>query len=454
MNSKSRFAYGLLIVLIFCAPLKEAARNFRGVDLPSAMPNDFPVYYVAGTLTGAGPELYNVPQVDPALRPYFVLNNVPSSSVWARQAQRFGFHGAAPFIYPPFAALVMRPLSLFSPRLSLFLWRCVSGLLTAISVYLILASFTPTQLGLKFVLALTGAFSFFPFVETIDLGQANALILACWAIGIYLAVNRKFTFSALCFALGTLIKINPVLAVGVFVIRRQWKWVAAYFVWLLVLIGISVGVSGWAAQMTYVRTVLPTLSCGAPIAENKSLAGLIQSLAIGDVVILDASSPKLLPLIPVACDVAVGLSAMLYIGMLAFFYRQRNSQGALVSELAAIALLSLMISPVSWRHHFLLALIPLIYLWLPETKILKQWQLIALVAATLIIGTPFADYAARYLHGSLRLLANGLQPAAALVVLALGMPWMFQDRTLVVDSDGEQKTAKDWKTIVSSPSPG
>lgn len=451
--NKSRFAYCLLILLIFCAPLKEEARNFRGVDVPSAMPNDFPVYYVAGSMSGHGPDLYNVPQGDPALRPYFVLSNVPSSSGWAQQAQRFGFHGASPFIYPPFAALIMRPLSFFSPRLSLFLWRCVSGLLTAISVYLILASFTRTQIGLKFVLALAGAFSFFPFIETIDLGQANALILACWATGIYLAVKQKFTFSALCFALGTLIKVNPVLAVGVFVIRRQWKWVAAYFVWLLVMIGISVGVSGWAAQVTYVRSVLPTLSRGAPIAENKSLAGLIQSLAIGDVVILDSSSPKLLPLTPLASDVAVGLSATLYIGLLSFFYRRRNSQGGLVSELAAIALLSLLISPVSWRHHFLLALIPLIYLWLPETKILKQWQLIALTAATLIIGTPFADYAARYLHGSLRLLANGLQPVATMVVLGLGMPWMLQDRTAVVDSEGEQKTRRNWRTILSSLSP-
>jgi hypothetical protein len=453
MISKSRFAYGLLVLLIFCAPLKEEARNFRGVDMPSAMPNDFPVYYVAGSLAATGRELYNVPQGDPALRPYFVLSNVPSSSDWARQAQGFGFHGASPFIYPPFAALIMRPLSFFSPRLSLFLWRCVSGLLTALSVYFILASFARTQIGLKFVLALAGAFSFFPLVETIDLGQANALILACWAIGIYLAVNNKFTLSALCFAVGTLIKINPVLAVGVFVIRRQWKWLAAYFIWLLILISISVGVSGWAAQMTYVRTVLPTLSCGAPIAENKSLAGLIQSLAIGNVVILDSSSPKLLPLIPAACHVAVGLSAVLYVGILFFFYRQRNSQEALVSELAAVALLSLLISPVSWRHHFLLALIPLIYLWLPETKLLKQWQLIALTAATLIIGTPFADYAARYLHGNLRLFLNGLQPVATMVLLGLGMPWTLPDPKRVVDSGGEQKNTKNWKAIVSSPSP-
>ncbi len=198
---------------------------------------------------------------------------------------------------------------------------------------------------------------------------------------------------------------------------------------------------------------MPTLSCGAPIAENKSLAGLIQSLAIGDVVILNSSSPKLLPLIPAACTVAVVLSAMLYIGMLFFFYRRRSSQGALVSELAAIALLSLLISPVSWRHHFLLALIPLVYLWLPETKMLKQWQLFALTAATLIIGTPFVDYAARYMHGSFRLIANGLQPAATLVVLGLGMPWMLQDQTTVVDPEGQPRTTKDWKTVVSSPSP-
>src|SRR5207302_4708945 len=196
------------------------ARNFRGQANPSAMPIDFPVYYVAGTMAGTGAELYEVPSGDPRLRPYFVLYDVNPSSDAGRQAQRLGFSSVSPFLYPPLAALAMRPLTYFSPRFALFLWRCLSGLLTLVSVYFIVATFARENIWISFVLALAGAFAFFPFVETIDLGQINALILACWAGGIFLAVRRYFVSSAFFFALGTLIKITPVFALGVFVVRR------------------------------------------------------------------------------------------------------------------------------------------------------------------------------------------------------------------------------------------
>lgn len=423
VNHKAGFTYCVLVLLIFSAMVKEQARNLRGVANPSAMPIDFPVYYVAGTMVGTGSQLYEVPSEDPALQPYFVLYDVKPSSDSGRQAQRLGFSSVSPFLYPPLAALAMKPLTHFSPRLALFLWRCGSGLLTLVSVYFIVATFARGNIWISYVLALAGAFAFFPFVETIALGQVNAVILACWAIGIYLAVRGKFASSAFFFALGTLVKITPVLALGVFVVRRQWKWVLSYFAWLLILTGLSVSFVGWRSHITYVRNVLPALSCGAPITENKSLAGLIQSLTIGDVVVFNSATPKVFPLNAAACIVAKVGGIVLYAGMLLYFYRWRKNQPALGSELAAIALLTLVVSPMAWRHHYLLALIPLILLWLPGTMPLNRRRLIALTAATLIIGTPFAEYAILYLHGTLRLLANGLEPLATLVVLGLGMPW-------------------------------
>ncbi len=423
MKYKIRFAYGLLVLLIFSALVREQAHNFRGAADPSAMPPDFPVYYVAGMMAGNGAELYNVPEGDAALRPYFLLHKVPPSSDFGRLAQRAGFRAVYPFIYPPFAALAFRPLTWFSPRLSLFLWRCFGGLLTALSVYFIVATFARDTIWPSYVLALAGAFAFFPFVETINLGQANAVILACWAMGIYLAVNQKFSLSALFFAIGTLIKLSPVLAVGVFVVRRQWKWVFAYLAWLLVLGAVSIGFCGWRPHLTYVRDVLPALGCGIPTMENKSLAGVIESLAIGDVVVVESGAFQAVPLSPAACLVAKALGAILYLGMLFFFHRCRNDQSAIGAELVAIALLTLLVSPLSWRHHYLLALIPMIYLWLPDTASLDRWRVIALAVATAVIGTPFNDYAILYLHGIPRLLANAVEPLAMAMVLGLGMPW-------------------------------
>jgi hypothetical protein len=45
---------------------------------------------------------------------------------------------------------------------------------------------------------------------------------------------------------------------------------------------------------------------------------------------------------------------------------------------------------VSWRHHYLLTLIPVIYMWL---TVQEHWQdILVLAAATLAMGTVFPDY--------------------------------------------------------------
>src|SRR5262249_25681425 len=54
-----------------------------------------------------------------------------------------------------------------------------------------------------------------------------------------------------------------------------------------------------------------------------------------------------------------------------------------------MALLSLLISPVSWRHHYLLALLPLIYMWnIAEKKV----DILFLAIAALSIGSVLPDY--------------------------------------------------------------
>jgi hypothetical protein len=62
---------------------------------------------------------------------------------------------------------------------------------------------------------------------------------------------------------------------------------------------------------------------------------------------------------------------------------------------------------VSWRHHYLLTLIPVIYLWV---KLGERWRdILVLAAATLAMGTVFPDY----------LIAASLNPALGLVLSSL-----------------------------------
>jgi len=85
----------------------------------------------------------------------------------------------------------------------------------------------------------------------------------------------------------------------------------------------------------------------------------------------------------------------LFFGMLLQFWKKSASAKYLVNELAVLPLVILLISPESFRHHYLLAAFPLLYLWVKSRGRATEWSSVhwtALALSSLIIGTVFTDY--------------------------------------------------------------
>jgi hypothetical protein len=142
---------------------------------------------------------------------------------------------------------------------------------------------------------------------------------------------------------------------------------------------------GWNNQIVWLGQVLPKLSCAVPYFANKSVASLVCDLYLRGVPVdFDRYAPAFL------CTIAKGFSVTLYLGILGYFWRKEKSSTALVYELLVFALLTLLISPVAWRHHYLLALLPILYL-LVQPDI--NWRTLLIVATFILVaGTPFPDY--------------------------------------------------------------
>jgi L-lactate permease len=87
-----------------------------------------------------------------------------------------------------------------------------------------------------------------------------------------------------------------------------------------------------------------------------------------------------------------------------------------VYELVVLGLVTILISPVSWRHHYLLTLIPVIYLWVMMGE---RWRdIIVLSAATLAMGTVFPDYViVASTNPALGLVLSSLIPVASFLLL-------------------------------------
>lgn len=344
------------------------------------LPEDFPSYYVAAE-TARNPadhRLYYLPE-----KPFLlILGDVPKDTPWARTAQAHGFKSSLPFNCPPFAAWFLEPLSLFPWQVSLLLWRITIIGLVLLSIYFALLLTETESLLLPFVLIAAAAFSFFPFTESVFQGQIDAIVLFTWVAGAYLQKTNRPVWSALLFALGTMVKVSPIIVVGVFLLRRQWKWLVSYAAWVGILVGFSIWRLGWENHVLWAVHVLPVLSHGAPYFANKSIAALIYETYLGRVPLdPDFQIPAFL------FRVVSILNFCIYGGTLFYFWRKNRRDTAITYELIVMALLALLISPLTWRHYYLLALLPLVFLW-----IRVRGNALVLAAATLAIGMVFPDY--------------------------------------------------------------
>jgi hypothetical protein len=227
--------------------------------------------------------------------------------------------------------------------------------------------------------------------------------------------------SALCFALGTVLKISPVVAVPFFALRRQWRWLGAYVAGVAAFTGISIWTLGWQTNKTWLTAIYPSISSGLGNTANRSFAGLVDALAgprYFDTLVTATEwpIPHGLSLFSEVCSLAIGL------GFIFWCWRKRKDDSGLVDELILLPLVYLLAAPFSWPHHFVLAILPLAYFW-AKARAATSAELTALYLSTLILGTELPMYIAAYtLAGSRALViaAVALWPAATCAIIWVG----------------------------------
>jgi len=429
------FSGSTVLLLFLSCVVQRQLQSFRGQDGSSQLPQnsavvrggahavgeDFSIYYVAGKVAlGHGDRTLYYPADDGGKLSFRnLLDAVPRQTAWGRIAAASGFQTTGRFMAPPFTALLAAPLTLLPPRTALLVWRLTSVLLLTASVYFMCVLLGGTwRLSGVFVIGVAAAFSFFPMIETLYQGQVDALVLLLWVLGVYFVQTESPYSSAFCFALATMIKASPLLVVGLFLLRKRWRWLATYAIWVCVFLIAGVWRLGWQNHVFWFSRVLPILSGGVPYFASKSLPSFVTDLYLRQVP-LDVRN---LPAIPAVVRWANrALSLLLYCGTLSYFWHRCRSARKLVYELMVLPLVILLASPESFRHHYLLAALPLLYLWLTS----REWvgdrvalRLAALGIATLVIGTPFPDYVITSVRNSgIDLLLTSLYSAATILLI-------------------------------------
>ncbi|MGH3415086.1 MAG: glycosyltransferase 87 family protein [Actinocrinis sp.] len=254
------------------------------------------------------------------------------------------------FTYPPISAVVMSPLAEVSSRLAGILMTAITlGLLVSvIALFLRTAGLAGRRRSWRLaMLLLPVAVVFEPVRTDLAYGQVNVLLMAlvtfdCLMPDTWWRVAGRpvgWPRGALV-GLAAAMKLTPAVFVVYFVARRQWRAAITSLVSFFVVSGIGALVAPHDSTRYWTKMVFDTGRIGPLVfAGNQSINGFLYRTRLTGTAEHDAW---------LAVGFVVGV-----IGLIAIFRAARAGRQILTLSLTACT--SLLVSPVSWSHHWVWA---------------------------------------------------------------------------------------------------
>ena len=258
-----------------------------------------------------------------------------------------------PFTYTPLAAWVIAPLTWMSYQSATVLLIAATPLCAAVTAYAVLRQLAVAPRMARSLapwLALIGVIALEPFPKTMEYAQVNAILMALVAVDLFLVPERSRWRGALS-GLAAAIKLTPAVAILVLLARREWRaaaTMAGSAVGLTLLAALAAPAESWEFFTSAMWD--PGRAGFADYSGNQNLKGAI---ARG----LPESTWNLTW---AACSLLAVVAAWFLCRRLD---RLRGAGGAaggpgqddgliLSLQISVVMVLGLLISPISWSHHW------------------------------------------------------------------------------------------------------
>ncbi|MGI5500262.1 glycosyltransferase 87 family protein [Lentzea sp. CA-135723] len=231
-----------------------------------------------------------------------------------------------PFTYPPIAAVLFAPLAVLPTQL---VWAVFCAA-TALGVGAVLRWTTGRTPSLPL---LAVAFGLEPVWRTLGYGQINVLLMAL----VVFDLLRPHRFSGVLIGVAAAIKLTPLIFVLHLAVTGRWKeagralatFCGLHALGFLLLPGDSLRYLGSAM-------LSGNKASGNGYITNQSLSGAVQRLTDGA-----SWAPVLVAVLSVACVVVAAVMA-----------RRTFLRGDSVGAMLITAGCGLLVSPISWSHHW------------------------------------------------------------------------------------------------------
>ncbi|MEV8345005.1 glycosyltransferase 87 family protein [Streptomyces niveus] len=242
------------------------------------------------------------------------------------------------FTYPPFAALCVLPLSLFSWPVALT--AGIAANLGALALILRrLAEPVIRRHGLdrltSYVLLLCLLALLEPVYDSISFGQVNLLLLALVLTDARLLATGS-RWAGIGIGLAAAVKLTPAIFIGYLVVTRRWRAAATAVAVAVGATLLAVGLAPGASYAYWTHALWDTSRIGdLSYVSNQSWQGVLARL----------SAPADPDRLWWACGVAV------VVGLWAYRIDKARAIGDVRAGIALTGAAACLVSPVTWVHH-------------------------------------------------------------------------------------------------------
>ncbi|QNG18045.1 mannosyltransferase [Rhodococcus triatomae] len=281
-----------------------------------------------------------------------------------------------PFTYPPFAALVFLPLHFLPFAVVAVAWQLatIAALYAVVRMTFTLltgsAVLTPRRHGFVLLWTTVGVWSE-PVRTTLDYGQVNVFLVAL----VMAAVSSpRWWVAGGLVGLAAGVKLTPAVTGLYFLARRQWKAAAFSALTFAGTVAVSFLLIGSEARQ-YFTTLFGDADRIGPVGSvwNQSLRGTISRILGYDV----ETGP-------------IWIASVLVAAALAFAAWRAIGRDDALGTLVIVQLFGLLVSPISWSHHWVW-LVPMA-IWLlhgPYGRMLGTRVVAGFWLVSMLVGVPW-----------------------------------------------------------------
>jgi alpha-1,2-mannosyltransferase len=242
------------------------------------------------------------------------------------------------FTYPPFAALVMLPMSVTPWTLAIVLTCTACIVVSGVLVYWLIDPIARREGWVRwyaFAIAFCFAAAFEPLRETFLFGQVNMFLVFLVAADLLLFTRKGSKFGGIGIGLATAIKLTPGLFIVYLLVTKRWRAAITASAAAAVASLLAAALAPDASRVFWTDALWNTDRIGAvAFVSNQSLNGAVARM--------HAAHPSTLLWL---------LSAAAVMAWWVVRVRRSAAAGDEMTGFALTGIVTCLISPITWIHH-------------------------------------------------------------------------------------------------------